>query len=117
MFCACANLHVPRRRPRHPLEDDRAEGPRVGEEGGPLAADHDLRRLARVQEVTLGQRVADEEVLEVPHPKVGDLVAEWMAMLVSLRFIQDRKQDPVTTSELTFTRRQALVCPGTVQEI
>ena len=71
-----ANLHVPRRQPRHPLEDDGAEGPGVGEERGPLAADHHLRRLARVQEVALGQSVADEEVLEVPHPEVGDLVAE-----------------------------------------
>ena len=71
-----ANLHVPRRQPRHPLEDDGAEGPGVGEERGPLAADHHLRRLARVQEVALGQSVADEEVLEVPHPEVGDLVVK-----------------------------------------
>ena len=72
----CPHLHVPRRQPRHPLEDDRAQRPRVGEECGPLAADHDLGRLARVQEVALGQRVADEEVLEIPQPEVGDLGRE-----------------------------------------
>ena len=55
------------------LEEDGAEGPCVGEEGGPLAAHHHLGRLARVQEVALGQRVPDEEVLEVPQAEVGDL--------------------------------------------
>ena len=70
------HLHVPRRQPRHPLEDDRAQRPRVGEESGPLAADHHLGRLARVQEVALGQRVAEEEVLEVPQTEVGDLGRE-----------------------------------------
>ena len=39
------HLHVPGRQPRHPLEDDGAEGPGVGEEGRPLAAHHDLGRL------------------------------------------------------------------------
>ena len=67
-------LEVPGRPLHHPLEDHRPQGPDIGAEARPLVTYEHLGRLVRVQEHhVLRHRVLDEEVLEVPETKVGDL--------------------------------------------